>query len=202
MTEDQFWSIVDEIGWPEVHYDEAKRRFMERHGISVAEEFRDWLMHLKGRLRRAGDVQAVCDSWDDLLVHVVGLGEKEYYRTIQSPQLLFEREASFDYQESFAYCVPFDEDYGYLTDDGYEHFIAYAQEHLDEIAQTDPDDIPPRIYRRYPDVEEVCRLLISKDWQAAVERYHDLFGPGYADDWPMGCYAIPNFVQTLERYRL
>ena len=61
---------------------------------------------------------------------------------------------------------------------------------------------PPKLHRRFPQVREVCELLAAKRWTEAVSRYHEYFGAGYADDWPMNGYAIPNFVKTLENYRL
>ncbi len=45
---------------------------------------------------------------------------------MESPHLIREREKRIDYRESFAYCIPFEEDYGLLTDEGYESFIRSA----------------------------------------------------------------------------
>ena len=98
--------------------------------------------------------------------------------------------------------TPFEEDYGLLTDDGYEGFIRSATALIDKLNATDPDDVPPRLYRRFPEIREVCELLRTRRWREAVAAYHRYFGEGYADDWPEEGYAIPNFVKTLEDYRL
>jgi len=107
-----------------------------------------------------------------------------------------------DYKESFAYCIPFTDDYKKLTDDGYDTYINWTKELITELESADEDDIPPKLYRQFPKILEVARMLIDKNWTGAVETYHSYFGPGYADDWPLDSFGIPNFVADLERYRL
>lgn len=202
MDEQEFWSIVAEIGWPHVHYDAAKRWFMEQVTVEKAGEFREVYSSKVRTLRRIADSDAVCDSWDDTLAHIVGLGEVEFKRHCDESSLIAKREADGEYRESFAYCIPATEDYGLLTDAGYDRYLPGVQETVSELESDDPNDIPPRLYRQYPRVLELCHLLLARNWQQSVDEYHERYGRGYADAWPLDSYLIPNFVQALERFRL
>lgn len=202
MTEEEFWEIVESIGWPETHYDVAKRRFMETHPKETAAAFAGLFRRFKQELYKRAGRTAVSDSCDDTLAHIVGLGRAEYRRNMDAPHLVREREDRLDYRESFAYCIPFEDEYTLLTDDGYESFIRNATELIDKLDATDPDDVPPKVYSLYPEVRDVCELLRTRRWPEAVAAYHRSFGEGYADTWPDLGYAIPNFVKTLENYRL
>ena len=202
MTEERFWEIVEDIGWPEAHYDVAKRRFMETHPKDTAVAFLTLFHRFKGKLYKQAGLTAISDSCDDNLAHIIGLGYAEYRRNMEAPHLVRTREERMDYKESFAYCIPFEEDYELLTDEGYERFILCATELIGKLDGTDPDDVAPRLYRRFPEIKEVCELLRTRRWHEGVAAYHRYFGEGYADDWPEHGYAIPNFVKTLENYRL
>ena len=202
MDEQEFWSIVGEIGWPDAHYDAAKRWFMEQVTVEEAGEFREVYCAKVRTLRRVAESDAVCDSWDDTLAHIVGLGEDEFRRHCDEPSRIARREADGEYRESFAYCIPATEDYGLLTDVGYERHLSRVLEIVSELETADADDIPPRLYRQYPGVLELFRLLLAKNWREAVDRYHQSYGAGYADSWPLDSYLIPNFIHDLETFRL
>lgn len=202
MDEARFWEIVAEIGWPTMDYDGAKRAFMERYDQAVAEGFRREFGRLKRQIYDRAGLTAVSDSCDDNLAHIIGLGKDEYYRCMERPLLVREREDNGDYRESFAYCIPFEEDYGLLTDDGYKKYLRHVADLRRELSEADPDDVAPRLYRRFSDVIRVCDLLLERRWSDAVSLYHELFGEGYATDWPDLGYAVPNFIKTLEQYRL
>lgn len=75
---------------------------------------------------------------------------------------------------------------------------------ITRMETTDPDDVPPREYRRYPELRATGELFLTRDWRSAVTAYHESYGPGYADTFPtrIAGYAIPNLVQNLERFRL
>ena len=190
------------MNWPKTHYYEAQYRFMRAHSQQEAEEFRETFMEKRSALVRASGEQMCCDSLDDTLAHIIGLGKTEYERNLEEPRLILERERKGNYVESFSYCIPFPDYYGKLTDEGFAHLIEETQRLVDELESTEEDDIPPKEYRRYPQIIEVANLLIEKKWQEAIEAYHAHFGPGYADDWPLHGYLIPNFIADLKRYRL
>jgi hypothetical protein len=202
MDEATFWTIVDEIKWPKKGYDEAKLWFMQHYSVEEAKAFTEIFLKKKSELARASEEDRCCDSWDDTLAHIIGLGEEEYTRNIKQPDLIVKRERDMDYKESFAYCIPFSDDYKKLTDNGYDTYINWTKELITELESADEDDIPPKLYRQFPKIIEVLHLLVDKNWPEAVKRYHAYFGPGYADDWPLDSFGIPNFVSDLERYRL
>lgn len=202
MDDKKFWEIVRELNWPDTHYYEAQYRFMRTHSLQEAEEFREQFMEKRRDLAQASGEQMCCDSWDDTLAHIIGLGEAEYKQNLEKPRLILEREQKWDYVESFSYCIPFPDDYGKLTDEGFTHLIEETKRLVDELESTEEDEIPPKEYRRYPSIIEVANLLIERKWQEAVDAYHTHFGPGYADDWPLHGYLIPNFIAELKRYRL
>jgi hypothetical protein len=88
---------------------------------------------------------------------------------------------------------------------GYEKSLQRVQNFLSDLDNADPDDVPPRLYRRFDEIRQVCLLLLNKEWSQATAAYHRACGPGYADDWPFAAWCghlIPNIVRDLERYRL
>ena len=78
MTYERFWEIVEELNWPNVHYDRASRQFMEKYSVEEADAFHDIFLRLKGELRKSAAVTEVSDSMDDALAHTIGLGKTEY----------------------------------------------------------------------------------------------------------------------------
>ncbi len=204
MEHTQFWQIVDELGWPDTHYDEAKRSFMKRYPAEVAQEFVKLFLTFKDELYTRAGLTEISDSVDDVRAHVIGLGREVYEQTIANPQLLRDRLENGDYEESFSYCIPHESDYALLTADGYDSYIRLAQQIIDNIDTADPDDIPPRIYRQYPAVREVCEHITAKRFGEAVSLYRQTYGEGYTGSWPKDAfgYGIPNCVKDLERYLL
>jgi len=202
MKTEQFWQMVEKIGWPNMHYDDARYWFMQNYSKEEAEEFLKIFLSCKSTLSKAAGDSFCCDSWDDATAHIIGLGKEEYDRHIENPHLIFERVETTNYRESFAYCIPHSDDYEKLSDAGYDLLISETQNELQEIEASDEDDIPPKIYRQFPKIMDVCRLLIDRQWKESVETYHNYFGPGYADRWPLHSYLIPNFVSELEKFRM
>lgn len=202
MTEERFWQIVEEIDWPNVHYRTAMRTFTDRHTVEEADEMRAVLAKKKSELRRAARVDEISDSWDDALAHIVGLGKAEFSRCLADAQLIIERHKKLDYEESFAYCIPYDDDFAKRTDSGFDRYRHEVEELIVELETTDADDIAPRLYRQIPLMVEVGRLLVQQQWREALSAYHRNFGPGYADTWPLHNYLIPNFILDLEELRL
>ena len=159
----------------------------------------------KAQLATAAAVDWCCDSWGDSRAHIIGLGRVQFERHLNNPALIPEREASSDYRESFAYCIPFPEDYELMSDHGYAEGLRDVRKFVDMLNEADRDDIPLRLYRRFDEARHVAARLLARDWPAAVTAYHAAYGEGYADDWPFAhwCgYLIPNIVRDLKRYRL
>jgi hypothetical protein len=51
---------------------------MKTYPPEVADEFSNIFGEKTRALRKAGRLRAVCDSWDDTLAHIVGLGQAEW----------------------------------------------------------------------------------------------------------------------------
>jgi hypothetical protein len=142
---------------------------MQNYSKEEAEEFLEIFLSYKSTLSNAAGDSFCCDSWDDATAHIIGLGKEEYDRHIENPPLIFERVETADYRESFAYCIPHSDDYEKLTDAGYDLLISGTQNELQEIEAYDEHYIPPKIYRQFPKIMDVCRrnsnfgsLLTSK----------------------------------------
>lgn len=203
ITEEQFWQIVAELEWPTHHYDATKLTFMDRWPLETAGDFLDHFLNAKAALDRAAGEQWICDSWDDTKAHVVGLGRAAWQAHIDDPSLLRRRMDRYNYVESFAYCIPTSHDYALLADDGYTRVLRRVEQKLEELRSIDPDDISPRLQREIAAFETVAVPLLEQRWQDAVQQYHQIFGPGYADQWPSHLgYVLPNIVSDLEVYRL
>jgi hypothetical protein len=190
------------MNWPVNDTYDAQYRFMKKYSVEVAEQFSETYKRKRNELNKATAIDICCDSWDDTLAHIIGLGEEEYQKNINEPELIVKREHDGDNEESFSYCIPDRYDYSKLHDEGYEKYLDGTEELLVELNNTDEDDISPKIFRQFPKIKEVCDLLILRDWQRAVTHYHNYFGDGYADAWPLHNYCIPNFVADPERFRL
>ena len=64
----------------------------------------------------ATTVPCSCDSFSDLLSHVVGLGKKEFSKVMKNPLLAYNRSMAKygtkeGYEESFLYAIPYHTDY-------------------------------------------------------------------------------------------
>jgi len=113
MTETRFWELVELAKWP---CDYEKMRIKYRVMLSKKEciEFRKYLNRAEGILDNlvSESIEDIGDDgYGDLLYHIIGLGEKEFYRHAHKPSLIQKRINSGDYKECFAYCVPYDDDY-------------------------------------------------------------------------------------------
>ena len=121
MSTSNFWTAVDQAGWGRhKDYNKVKEFMLERFTQREAEEFRATFNDLQSKLSRTLDRWADendidwglgDDSWGDLLAHIIGLGKREYEATMRDPQKALDRANRNDYRESFAYGIPWDDDY-------------------------------------------------------------------------------------------
>lgn len=203
MSEEQFWQIVAELQWPQRHYAAAQLYFMDRWSADQAQEFESHFRRAKAALNAVADVEWICDSWDDTKAHVVGLGREAWQAHIADPAQLRHRMETHQYVESFAYCIPTEQNYARLTDEGYTRPLRHLRRQLDRFRATPADDISPRMAREIAGIEAIAALLLDHRWQEAVEHYHREYGPGYADHWPPHVgYLVPNIISDLEIFRL
>lgn len=136
MKETEFWSIVDQVDWVTLSKgpkdcEIGKERMLRLlPSLEKLEEFRehydrkssDLYVHLgtwendvefgdQSREFGLGD-----DSFDDLIAHIIGLGQDEYAAVLLQPELALQRTRKRQYVESFAYCIPGPTDYAPAND--------------------------------------------------------------------------------------
>lgn len=122
MSPANFWAAVDQAGWGRhKDYNKVKAFFLERFSEKEADEFRAQFSDLKNKLARELDAWAKDedgkdwgmgdDSWGDFLAHIIGLGKREYDAVMRDPQKAYDRAQRNDYRESFAYGIPWKDDY-------------------------------------------------------------------------------------------
>ncbi len=123
MTREEFWTIVESVGWKTVDCDYKRGRAVLRQALPTTAALRQYERHFGTHIRALGDainsfeeqedVQLHCgdDSFSDLMAHVIGLGREEYERTLADPDLAYVRSVDADYRESFSYCAPNASDY-------------------------------------------------------------------------------------------
>lgn len=128
VSEDLFWEMVDEVGWPDVDIDSAKIKLMQRYDVQTMARFREIFARKSSELSDAAAVDWCCDGWDDTRAHIVGLGRLEYQRNLLNPSLIRDRYHNYQFRESFAYCLPFSDDYDLLSDSAYAKRCAYIMQ--------------------------------------------------------------------------
>lgn len=115
------WKYIKEINWAERSqqhqgYYAGKRYMMEHYSEKVCAELADFV-NVRWRYLNAilniykeeyGEIPCGGDdSYNDMLHHVIGLGEKKFYAVIKNPDIL----NSMTFVESFSYCLPTPEDF-------------------------------------------------------------------------------------------
>jgi hypothetical protein len=141
MDEARFWEIVDTINWAsDCDYKRGRKWFLQNLTFAEVEAFRsiksekwnalDEMIGMDRNPAGGGD-----DSHSDLLNHVIGLGKEQYEAHLADYSLLEARgNAKYDtaegYKESFAYCLPHDDDYAKLESD--EAWKEWAQRAIED----------------------------------------------------------------------
>lgn len=123
VTLERFWALVAEVDWAtrQKHPIEEGERFLRQrltreeaaafweHLQTLRFNLHDVLLHYEeesGEEFATGD-----DGFDDLVCHIIGLGQQEYEAVLADPHRAIERAEAGDYRESFRYLVPHPEDY-------------------------------------------------------------------------------------------
>jgi len=123
MNRDEFWAIVESVGWGTIDTDYERGKQVLLKALPTLEEcdaFGQHRLHVKQALSNAIDSWCALrdtslglgdDGFNDLCAHIVGLGREEYERNLADPSLAQKRAESYGFEESFAYCEPHDTDY-------------------------------------------------------------------------------------------
>lgn len=132
---DNFWSLVNEIGWgtKTTDYESVESFLMNKYSWEQCEEFRMIAHNFQNDLYKScfsvvkslGD-----DSFNDLLYHIVGLGHEEYQKVLKKPSLANERAIKYDFKESFIYCFPHKHDY---EKKNLSHHTKFATDIVDSV---------------------------------------------------------------------
>lgn len=123
MTVDEFWAIVESVGWGSVDTDYKRGKQVLLQALPTLEakdNYDSHMSHALGALNKAieGWERSECkelpvgdDSFGDLKAHIVGLGREEWEKVCADPSLAYKRACDYAYTESFSYCTPYREDY-------------------------------------------------------------------------------------------
>lgn len=108
------WEIVDEIGWSTedgmTDYDVARAMLLDKYSKGRMKDFEEWFSRRRRDLYDACDEVAEGfsdDSYGDALAECIGRGKRFYESIMKNPKKINE----LKFRESFAYCIPTDEDY-------------------------------------------------------------------------------------------
>lgn len=119
----EFWKVVDDLGWATKTFDYEKlnQQLIEsKYNMrSLIEIFYRYKVILKSTIFQWENITNTRlgigdDSFDDLVSHIIGLGQEEYERVMANPELAYDRakwardpkndrKQSSGYIESFAY---------------------------------------------------------------------------------------------------
>ena len=137
MTEDRFWELVALAKWP-CDYDKMKIKYLKLLSAKECKDFRKVLNQANDKLdtvigSAVDDMPVGDDSYSDLIHHIVGLGKARFYQHCHNIQLIAKRAEAINYEESFAYCIPYEEDYGPNNEYTLKHVKKMAREVQKEI---------------------------------------------------------------------
>ena len=144
--EDRFWELVKVANWPKDGYEKPKMKYLKMLSKEEAKEFCSMKAKFYKQLSNvARDVDGMGDDgFNDLINHIIGLGKKAYYEALNNVKLVQKRANDDDYKESFAYCFPYEDDYGKDNQYTYNNVVKVAKSAIKEIEymiNMDKDDI-------------------------------------------------------------
>lgn len=155
MKESKFWKIVDSCNWPLCEIPKMKKSLLQRLSTVAGREFHDLFYQKRRELRIAlceyerrhrKRVNLGDDGLTDMLSHVIGLGKDEYQKSLEDPSRLFKRAERFDFVESFAYVVPWPDEYTKTL----ESFEDWIQENIESLS-----------YPAHPKVQKEAKFLVD-----------------------------------------
>jgi len=166
-TPEKFWSEIALIGWtdkPEKgFYDAAKARLLRRWTGEFIEAFDEMKDGLQSELARAVEAEeqktgenSGCgdDGFNDLMNHVIGLGQKEYEASLAKPMQVIKRGQAYNYAESFGYCIPFGGDIELVSRGLYIERARRIVENLTALKQS-------RFGKDFEDLDSLLQLMMQ-----------------------------------------
>jgi len=121
MDEDEFWALVERAQWKKDHDYERAKSILHRSlgsATNAARFSQRWVM-VRGALAQAiggfeeenGSLEIGGDSFSDLVADAIGRGRESAYEDLRNPVRLAKRSSDYDYEESFAYAIPYPADF-------------------------------------------------------------------------------------------
>lgn len=173
MSKDKlYWSIIEDMDWAKYSqeprgYETMKVNFMRSYGKDVAKAVREFVGERQGTLMRMldqlekngeryGDYGGD-DSFSDMTAHVVGLGEEYYLAVMENPELL----NKLNYVESFAYAIPYTDDYKMLETTYHRDFAIKAMEQVVETIKDNKDTTTTDGFLEAGDILRRLSLLLA-----------------------------------------
>lgn len=169
ITRDQFWAEVAEIGWGDKTTDHRAIKITQlRKGQAHCDGMREHFSEVDGALYEATGMGGG-DSADDCRRHIVGLGQAEYDKVMAKPALAEKRYESGEYQESFAYAIPYKDDFENLKPDRFIEWaarnVAEIGDHVDAVKAADHE-----LGIKILTLIEIHRLIEAGNLEDALER--------------------------------
>jgi hypothetical protein len=173
------WKDIEELNWAERSqerrgYGQARRYMLENFTKTRCEKIREFISirynELAARIE-AYEQENDCrvgnyggdDSFNDMVHHVIGLGETYFNKVMKHPELLND----LDFVESFSYCIPYDSDFEEVQPG---HFEIKARECLYELARIlkENDPSPEDVKIILGLVKRFCKMAAG-EFEAACE---------------------------------
>ena len=140
MSENRFWELVEMVKWP-CDYQQARMKYLKILSKKECAVFRIKieqayceLGNLTKDLILSNQAYTLSDDgYNDFIYHVIGLGKEEFYRCVNNPDLVIQKIKANDYEESFAYCIPYESDYGEYNEYSLKLLIRLAKHAMKEI---------------------------------------------------------------------
>lgn len=138
--EKKFWDLVALANWPS-DYNKAKIIYLKKLSKDECKAFRKNVSHARYMVEKSleenpeinDNLGVGDDGFSDLTHHIVGLGKTEFYKYINNVELIGKLAHSNGYEESFSYCIPYEDDYGKNNDYTIDHVIKMAKKSVEEI---------------------------------------------------------------------
>lgn len=172
--ENSFWDLVKLADWPNKDYSKVKIMYRKllskeqckgfRHAVGIAYGILD--NELCNNPEISDNLGVGDDGYGDLLHHIVGLGKEQFYKYANNPKMIEELAHSSGYEESFSYCIPYDDDYEKNNMYTIKHVINNAKASVKEIEMFDDMDTwdcakGHRIWLKeiHNDLSDICLIL-------------------------------------------
>ena len=146
--ENAFWDLVKLSDWP--NKDSAKVKIMYRKMLSKEQcnGFRNIVgtaydildNELVNHPEISDNLGTGYDGYGDLFHHIIGLGKVQFYKHVNNLKLVEKLAHSRKYKESFAYCIPYDDDYEKNNMYTIEYVVNNAKASVKEIRMYDKMD--------------------------------------------------------------